>query len=40
MQGSCLNTNVSVQKYNSVILLIIIYYYILYKVSRWDLGEM
>jgi hypothetical protein len=40
MQGSSLNTIVSVQKYNSVISLIIIYYYILYKGSRWDLEEM
>jgi hypothetical protein len=40
MQGSFLNTTPSIQKYNLGISLIIIYYYILYKSSRWALGEM
>jgi hypothetical protein len=40
MQGSSLNTTLSIQKYNSGISLIIIYYYTLCKGSRWALGEM
>jgi hypothetical protein len=40
MQGSSLNTTLSIQKYNSGISLIIIYYYTLCKGSRCALREM
>jgi hypothetical protein len=35
IQGSSLNTNASIQKYNTRILVILIYYYALCKGSRW-----
>jgi hypothetical protein len=40
MQGSSLNTTLSIQKYNSRISVILIYYYTLCKGSRCAWGEM